>query len=273
MGRLYFVHRLDDNVGDILSGPSRYWDWGPHAVVDICDTAAIQAIEPGSRLVIGGGGLLMPWFDPHRERLLARSPAKVAWWGVGERRIQDVAGGYVPAEAAAGIAPGEFPASHLVGLRSLEPGYRHVPCASCKFVDGFVRQRGWTEGAGTAVFEHVAVPLARDLDHPRMTNVGCRPEDALSFIAGCRVLVTNSYHGMYWGCLLAKRVICVPFSSGLYRHPWRVDYVRPAEVAARVDAALASDPGTEPADRLPLATAVAANDAFRDAVFAHLNAP
>jgi len=268
MSRLWFVHRLDANVGDILAGPDRYWSWGPHEVIDICDAEAVGRIGADDRVVIGGGGLLMPWFDEHRARLLARNPAKVAWWGVGERRIQDVAGGYLPAEAAGpGLCAADFPPSHLVGARSPGPGLLHVPCASCKFIESFVAERGWPEGEGVGIFEHSAVPLGRGLDHRRLVNTRCSPLEAVAFIANCRVLVTNSYHGMYWGCLLARHVICVPFSSGHYRHPWRVASCTPAEIGSQIEQAIEAGPA---ADQGLLAAAVAANEAFRGRVLAHL---
>jgi hypothetical protein len=281
MSRLYFVHRIDDNVGDILAGPYRYWTWEPHTIVDICDAAAVEAIEPGARVVLGGGGLLMPWFDEHRARLFDRRPAKVAWWGVGERRIQDVTTGYLPADAIGdGVAAEEFAPTHLVGLRSLAPGLPHVPCPSCMFIQAFVAAQGCPAGEGVAIFEHVAVPLCRQLPHRRLINAGCRPDEAVAFIADCRVLVTNSYHGMYWGCLLGKHVICVPFSSGLYRHPWAVTYARPEEVAARIDAHIEARIAAPVADATmtaatptaldALATAVAANEAYRRRVLDYL---
>lgn len=270
MSRLWFVHRLDANVGDLLAGPWRYWDWGPHDVVDICDAAAIAAIGPDDGVVIGGGGLFMPWFDEHRARLLDRRPAAVAWWGVGERRVQDVAGGYLPEEAAGpGLAAADFSPAHLAGTRSPVAGLPHVPCASCKFVEAFVAERGWSEGSGVGIFEHVAVPVARRLDHPRLVNTRCSPLEALAFIARHRVLVTNSYHGMYWGSLLGRRVVCVPFSSGHYRFPWPVTYASPGGLEPLVAAALEADPAV---DRRHLAAAVAANESFRGRVLAHLAA-
>ena len=35
-------------------------------------------------------------------------------------------------------------------------------------------------------------------------------------MARFETIVTNSYHGVYWGTLLNRRVICIPFKSGLY---------------------------------------------------------
>ncbi|NDC63669.1 MAG: hypothetical protein EBZ59_06725, partial [Planctomycetia bacterium] len=164
------------------------------------------------------------------------------------------------------VSAADFPASHLVGTRSPVPGLPHVPCASCKFLEAFVAERGWPGGEGVGIFEHAAVPLARDLGHPRLVNTRCNPQDAVAFIAGCRVLVTNSYHGMYWGCLLGRQVVCVPFSSGHYRHPWPVTYATPASLGPLVDRALETGPAV---DSGHLANAVAANEDFRHRVLVH----
>ena len=207
---LYFIHRIDRNVGDTLAGPYRYWQWEPHAVIDICDLEKIDRIEPGARIILGGGGLLMPAFSSYLTRILSRDPSKVVWWGIGERRIQNFTPGYLPRnEAGVGIAIGEFPTGHLVGLRSLEDAYEHVPCPSCKFIPMHQHNIPHSASIDVGIFEHRAVRIGRHLKCLRMVNTCCSPKQAIDFIASCKVLVTNSYHGLYWGCLLNKTVICV----------------------------------------------------------------
>jgi hypothetical protein len=46
-------------------------------------------------------------------------------------------------------------------------------------------------------------------------------EEAITFLASGDLILTDSYHGMYWGTLLGRRVIAFPSSSKFYdvKHP------------------------------------------------------
>jgi hypothetical protein len=53
-------------------------------------------------------------------------------------------------------------------------------------------------------------PVAGDL--PTLTND--RPlAEIVAFLASAEVVLTDSYHGVYWATLLCRRVVCVPYSS------------------------------------------------------------
>lgn len=239
MSRLVFVHRIDSNVGDRLSGPYLHWDWEPHEVLDICDLRGIDALEPGARVIIGGGGLLLPYFMPFLERLQRRQPSKVVWWGVGERMVQDLERGYLPeSRCGGGITPGTFPDGHLVGVRVVGSPYRHVPCCSCRFIERFLASCPDPPTNDVVMFEHEAVALPAGAGFPKMVNTECTPPEAIRFIASGRVVVTNSYHGMYWARLLGRPVVCVPFSSAHYRNDWGVLYSDPSSSAGTVATAL-----------------------------------
>lgn len=265
MSRLVFVHRIDGNVGDRLSGPYLHWDWEHHEVLDICDVRGIDALEPGARVIIGGGGLLLPYFMPFLERLQRRRPSKVVWWGIGERMVQDLDGGYLPeSRCGRGIAPGTFPAGHLVGVRVVGSTYRHVPCCSCRFIERFLASCTDPPTNDVVMFEHEAVPLPMGAGCPKLVNTECTPAEAVRFIASGRVVVTNSYHGMYWARLLGRPVVCVPFSSAHYRNDWGVLYSDPSSSAGTVAAALRTLPVRGDSAGSPLLErALRLNESFR----------
>ncbi len=270
MGRLVFVHRIDSNVGDRLSGPYLHWEWEQHDVVDICDAERVDAIEPGARIVIGGGGLLLPYFLPFLKRLLHRAPSRVVWWGIGERMVQDLDTGYLPeADCGEGISAGTFPDGHLVGVRIRPCPYRHVPCCSCKFVAA--TRRGAAAQHDVVVFEHEAIPIPLNDGSPRMVNTRCAPAEAVHFIESGRIVVTNSYHGMYWARLLGKPVVCIPFSSGHYRNDWGVLYTDHARLGMTIRTALRTAPDACPGHHLPLLeNAIELNESFRQEVLRFL---
>ncbi len=45
--------------------------------------------------------------------------------------------------------------------------------------------------------------------------------EIVAFLGSAEVIVTDSYHGVYWGTLLGRKVVAVPYSSKFYgfRHP------------------------------------------------------
>jgi exopolysaccharide biosynthesis predicted pyruvyltransferase EpsI len=38
-------------------------------------------------------------------------------------------------------------------------------------------------------------------------------KEAVTFLASGEYIITNSYHGTYWGILLNRKVICIPYST------------------------------------------------------------
>ena len=50
---------------------------------------------------------------------------------------------------------------------------------------------------------------------PVCDNSGNNFEEKLDFLSSCEYIVTNTYHGAYWSTLLQKKVIVIPYKSGL----------------------------------------------------------
>ena len=228
-GAIYFIHRIDENIGDVLSAPYRYYEFAKHEIIDICNVEQINKLPQGAQVIVGGGGLMMPYFEPYRKALLARRPAKLVWWGVGERQIQNVASAYLPEQDANNsIQSGWFAATDLVGFRQTNAYYPFVPCVSCKAVEAYrLSHLQPTHQHDVVFFEHRDVPLPQVGNYPRRNNLGNDAEAVFTYLDSAPVVVTNSYHGMYWSLLLGKQVIVMPFSSGMYHHPWPVHHATP----------------------------------------------
>ncbi|CAI8172013.1 MAG: Uncharacterised protein [Prochlorococcus marinus str. MIT 9215] len=78
---------------------------------------------------------------------------------------------------------------------------------------------------GVGIFQHRRVALhGQGNSFPRLINDPANLEVCIQFIASLKVLITNSYHGMYWAQLLGVPTVCVPFSSGHYAFNGEMTY-------------------------------------------------
>jgi exopolysaccharide biosynthesis predicted pyruvyltransferase EpsI len=68
-------------------------------------------------------------------------------------------------------------------------------------------------------FEHKK-QLVKDFGNdsiPRYINSGSNIDHTIELLGSANIIITNSYHGAYWGTLLKKRVIVVsPWSSKFF---------------------------------------------------------
>jgi hypothetical protein len=112
----------------------------------------------------------------------------------------------------------------LVGLRDWHGGasrYAWIPCASCLHP---AFNKKYTVKNDVIWFEHKK-RLIKDFGNdsiPRFVNSGSNIEQTIELLASANIILTNSYHGAYWGTLLGRRVVVVePWSSKFFhmRHP------------------------------------------------------
>lgn len=201
---IVFSHiRNTPNTGDFASCPAQWFDFPEHRVKNY-DEPIVNA-----KAVIYGGGTMNNW-------LRGRKPLGVPCiaWGIGSSRHGETE---------------PWPDPHgfsLVGVREWseerEAAGLWAPCASCMspLFDGT-----WPTKHEAVLFVN-ASPSIKDRygvavgGLPVMEND--RPmAEIVAFLASAEVVVTNSYHGVYWGALLGRRVVCLPYSSKFYgfRHP------------------------------------------------------
>jgi len=220
---LISIYRCDPtNVGDFHSAPLHYFDFGTSRFVDIFNVRDGASL-PRS-LIIGGGGLLgSQTFDPHFQKLFQRSYRQVVGWGLGDNSRVDTASGFV--EQTDLRYPAYAERFTLLGVRDCGADYPWVPCASCLHP---LFGREWTVENEVVIFEHKRVPIPID-GFPKMNNDTNDLERVLRFLGTARVVITNSYHGVYWSQLLGKGVLAFPFSSKFYHFKHKVTLCKPAE--------------------------------------------
>ena len=219
--------RCDDrhNVGDAHSSPLRYFDFGrPVLYRDILTVAASSVFsDPRQPVIVGGGGLFFPRWTEKIRRLTERCIGPLIVWGAGVNEHHKVTS----------ALPEYLRRFNLVGIRDFGLGYEWVPCASCMH-HGFDKPR--TIKHEIVVYSHHChlLPLR---EFPSLANNSMDLVTVLDFLGSADVILTNTYHGAYWGILLGRKVIAFPFSSRFhylkYKIPlcswqtWR-DFVRHA---------------------------------------------
>lgn len=104
----------------------------------------------------------------------------------------------------------------LVGLRDNNSAYDWAPCASCMHP---ALRKNYQIKNDIIWFEHKK-QLLKDFGNepiPRFVNSGSNIDQTIELIGSANIILTNSYHGAYWGVLMKKRVIVVgPWSSKFY---------------------------------------------------------
>jgi hypothetical protein len=232
------VFRKDrKNVGDWFSLPSRYLPMNAQQTFDLAQPESIPN-EPGV-VILGGGGLGRPSFQSYLDQLMRPDRKyKVIAWGVGSDTVTTKGRVMSGPEGMSSLLT-FFNGMDDIGTRIYPKDgryqndrYRWVPCASClNPLFGELRKTPITHRFG--VYEHLRESLLPHISsrgrlwnrfsgrYKFQSNRGIDLRSKLLFMAQSEFVVTNSYHGVYWGTLLGRKVICVPFKNGLFsfRHP------------------------------------------------------
>ena len=138
------------------------------------------------------------------------------------------------------ISPNFFnPVLHLPSMRSLEPGIEWIPCASCNhpIFDKEIKIRR----SGIKILQHKRVMIPNPKDYPLILNDPLKIEEFVEYIASASILITNSYHAMYWAYLMSVPTICVPFSSGHYSFCEQMIYSKPELIEQHIEAIMRPD--------------------------------
>lgn len=105
----------------------------------------------------------------------------------------------------------------MTGLRDWDVGHTWAPCASCMHP---ALRKNYSIKNDIIWFEHKK-QLVKDFGTdpiPRFINSGSNIEQTIELLGSANIILTNSYHGAYWGVLLKKKVIVVgAWSTKFYR--------------------------------------------------------
>lgn len=223
-----YVHRIDEtNVGDLFCAPYLYMDIFPGRTYDILDP---QLDVEGERIVVvGGGGLGRKFFAKKLKKLNRPDrPYKLIAWGVGADTVVDKSGAPLDPSGEYDLFSDFFEGFDDVGIRSWSEHqrYRWVPCASAmhELLDKYREQ---TPRKLIGYYQHKHSRFdPREGEGDTMTNNGKDIESKLAFIADHEYIVSNTYHGVYWATLLGRKVLCLPFKSGLFSFKHKPAYIK-----------------------------------------------
>lgn len=174
------------------------------------------ALADANVIIVGGGGLLeIDFFCKALEYVSQnrKSRSKLVLWGAGHNnwKIED----WRKLKQSVSIDQYNF---DLVGIRDFDHGYRWVPCSSC-MAPIFDQIPPPTEEV--VMYAHAATLANQNLKKTLPTgmpvlNNSATFEEAIRFLASGDLILTDSFHGMYWATLLGRRVIAFPSSSKFY---------------------------------------------------------
>ncbi|WP_458098016.1 polysaccharide pyruvyl transferase family protein [Roseomonas sp. WA12] len=168
-------------------------------------------------IVVGGGGLLnIDFFEPALLKIseLRTKGQKLALWGAGHNAW--TIGDWRLLKQRVDLEKYGF---DLIGIRDHNQPYSWVPCVSCMhpIFDGNRKdpqhEVGMYAHAGSLNNPNFKKQLPSNL--PLLSN-SASFEEAVDFIQSCKLVLTDSYHGLYWATLLGRKVIGFPSSSKFY---------------------------------------------------------
>lgn len=195
-----FFHCRADNVGDRMSGPAQYlWPRSFHSLpVERPPAVGVDAA------IIGGGQLFSQLPAMIATLQNSNSAVPIVGWGIGlppsgtrDSHVRDVTDSF-----------------SVFGTRNYDrrDHLPFVPCASCL---SHVFDEIPEPTHEMVVYLHRKKPQPNRIpaDLPVMTNAVESARDAIDFISSGEIVVTTSYHGVYWAQLLGRRVICIPYNN------------------------------------------------------------
>lgn len=194
---IYFLNNKIKNVGDIYSSPLYYFDFPNADTYDLHNDVNLN----NTHVVIGGGGLIRRTFVEKINNIIKQHPKTLTFWGIGHNAS------YKDKD----WQPEFLQTANLVGIRDYNTPNTYVPCVSCMH-KGFDKNYHIKHEHSYFLHKH-RTPDNIDLDGPIMYNNNLNIDEVLSFIGSSKILITNSFHGAYWGMLMNKDVRILDWST------------------------------------------------------------
>lgn len=192
-------HCAAENIGDRMCGPGQYLWPAENKNFRVSTMRA-----PSNRVIVGGGQIFsqLPKIVAHIKN---RNPrARIVGWGVGlptrenlRRNVEEAVSSF-----------------DAFGTRNYQwrNELRFVPCGSCLSALFDKTSEAKHE---VVVFEHRKKAAPENIPNgiPVMRNDSLDAASVINFLASGEIVVTSSYHGVYWAQLLGRKVICIPYND------------------------------------------------------------
>jgi hypothetical protein len=216
MQKIHFINRVDEtNTGEWNSSPLLYfYPFFKDYNIIRHDIEYIKWFEIGSNdvIILGGGGLfnVLDSFNKNIDKL-ASTGARIIGWGIGfnTHYTDKMYGDHANPPITIPLNTDFFT---LVGIRDYnhESGLPWLPCVSAMHPD-LAKIRPLKRKIG--IIDHKNFPVAGFDGYDRISN-SYSMDVITDFIAASEIIVTRSYHMVYYSQMMGKKVICVdPFSN------------------------------------------------------------
>jgi hypothetical protein len=214
---IHFIHRyITNNTGDKVCGYYQYFlsefDHYKCIVHDV-NKVDFALIKENDVILVGGGGLLNAMAEwNYNINKAAKIAAKAVIWSAGfnSNSKQNI------------NKKVDFKAFDLVAVRDFAyKDFRYVPCATCALPE---LNQYYPIKRNIGVVAHKDVPdhLPEEIHQfDKITNSASLKE-MIEFIGNSEVVLTNSYHAVYWSILMKKKcVLFAPRSEkyDFYKYP------------------------------------------------------
>jgi len=206
-----------NNIGDFYSPPFRYFNLGDKFI----DIKSKEFKKIKNQLIIVGGGALTGLVRLNLLQNTFKENSVVAWGVGGDKRVSNKILKYEENEDHFGNTWDEC---KVISTRVPYAPFKYVPCASCmhKSFDIFKKIIP-TKKIG--IYSHWKRPIKINGLDSSVTNQGLNFDGKLNYLSDFEIIITNTYHGLYWATLLGKKVICVPNKSGLFSSKYQPTYL------------------------------------------------
>ncbi|GAB3227272.1 hypothetical protein GCM10027447_18210 [Glycomyces halotolerans] len=244
------------NVGDHWSAVGRSVQWVERLgrTISLYEAASLQDLGKhsplqGKLVIIGGSGLVGPGrFESCVESIFAQRPASVALWGIGHNfqagvHLDPTTGWRkrVLKDGVTRLWPEWLAQADAVGVRDWNAGMPWVPCASC-MLPAFDVLREREPEREFVVLNHyergidTTQALAEGIEFEHITNNTEDLLETLTRLASAKVVVSNSYHALYWAIMLGRGAVAVaPNSTRFHGFRWPISYASQADWLVAVE--------------------------------------
>jgi hypothetical protein len=244
------------NVGDHWSAVGRTVQWVERLgrTISLYEAASLEALGKysplqGKLVIIGGSGLVGPGrFETCVESIFRQRPASVVLWGIGhnfQEGVQlDPTTGWrtrVLKDGVTRLWPEWLAKADAVGVRDWDAGMPWVPCAS-SMLPAFDALREREPEREFVVLNHyergidTTQALAAGAEFEHITNNTEDIVGTLTQLASAKVVVSNSYHALYWALMLGRGAVAVaPNSTRFHGFRWPISYASQANWFSAVE--------------------------------------
>jgi hypothetical protein len=190
-----------NNVGDLYCNPSRYFKF------DNVSTGCLSRYKNfdynNSNVILGGGGLIRKYFLKFIPEVVSKPYNNLAIWGIGHNFgwKENI------------WWPDWVVNNKLTGIRDYMPGYEkyYLPCVSCMHPSF---DKTYKIKHDYVYFLHHHSSKYRPTKHDTvMYNDNTDFDSVIEFLGSAKTIVTDSYHGAYWGLLMGKDVRVVSWTT------------------------------------------------------------